>query len=188
MKREDTLEAKVLRTISVALEKLAREVEKGLREPCSVGCPGLGVFDAGFDPPDGWVHIERCDSCGTFEDDEEAAKSISSEVRQWCIDCEGWADECTEEDHSWHVAVPVKDAVKANLISVLMLIDDVAGNLTAAHESAQTLVRCLLSAGAYGTPSEELHWHALHVKSMIKNVVHALNMVRHEVRRAEEKG
>lgn len=98
---------------------------------CSPGCKGLDIFDADFDPPDGWVHIERCDECDVFPHDQAAAESISSTVRFICVDCD--PDNQTPmtdqeaKDH-WHdrfrVIVPTSDALEAGLHKLPMLSDN----------------------------------------------------------------
>lgn len=89
---------------------------------CSPGCRGLDIFDADFDPPDGWVHIERCDECDVFTHDQAAAESISNDVRFICVDCDPedqipmkeW--EAEEHEHQrFRVIVPADDALKAGL-------------------------------------------------------------------------
>jgi hypothetical protein len=56
--------------------------------PCSYGCPGVAVFESNFDPPPGFVHIERCDECDRFFGDFEAALSFTQEVYYYCVSCE----------------------------------------------------------------------------------------------------
>ena len=96
--------------------------------PCSPDCRGLGVFLADFDPPEGWVHVERCDHCGTYPDDLAAARTISRTAKYWCVQCEDFADRCLEirelglpsvprrHKHSWRVVVPEQDAKEAGLL------------------------------------------------------------------------
>ena len=62
-------------------------------QPCSPGCPGVAVFDANFEPPEGWVHIERCDDCNRFPHDQAAAESITGCVRFFCVDCDEEEDD-----------------------------------------------------------------------------------------------
>lgn len=52
-------------------------------EPCCPGCKGLAVFNVGDPAPDGWVEIERCDDCGLYETDDDAALAVSREARPW---------------------------------------------------------------------------------------------------------
>jgi hypothetical protein len=59
-----------------------------MKQPCSAGCPGVAVFDSNFDPPPGFVHIERCDECDRFYGDMEAARSFTDEVYLYCTHCE----------------------------------------------------------------------------------------------------
>lgn len=42
------------------------------------------VFDADFDPPLGFVHIERDDELAWFDDDEQAAANVSDDWRWYC--------------------------------------------------------------------------------------------------------
>jgi hypothetical protein len=42
-------------------------------EPCDPGCPGWGVFETGIRG----LEIERCDECGRFEWDDDAAHHVS---------------------------------------------------------------------------------------------------------------
>lgn len=56
--------------------------------PCSYGCPGVAVFDSNFEPPSGFVHIERCDECDRFSGDFAAALSFTQEVYYFCIHCD----------------------------------------------------------------------------------------------------
>jgi hypothetical protein len=92
---------------------------------CDPNCGGLDVFQADFCPPEGWVHIERCDECDVFPHDQAAAESISTNVRFVCIDCPEDGDDMmifTEEEANDHehnrfrVIVPVVDAKKAGLM------------------------------------------------------------------------
>lgn len=94
------------------LEKLQQE------DKCNPDCPGLGVFDANFEPPQGWVHIERCDECDRFKDDLEAALSISKKASYFCTTCSslGCDDVFGVSEHRWRVVVPFDDAEKAGLV------------------------------------------------------------------------
>lgn len=56
-------------------------------EPCAPGCPGWFVTDCDVPLPLGWVHVQRCDECGRFADDDAAARYVSRFVRY----CEGRA-------------------------------------------------------------------------------------------------
>lgn len=97
------------------LEKLQAEMK------CSPGCLGV-VPDAGFRAPQGWVSVQRCDECGGFNDDFEAALSISKKAVFFCSQCDNVDNfkvtdgphRCT--GHRWHVLVPFDDAEKAGLV------------------------------------------------------------------------
>jgi hypothetical protein len=57
----------------------------------------------GFDPPEGWSWVERCDSCNRYPDDESAAKHLNelghgTEYRYF--------DRDTLEDRSTHAECP----------------------------------------------------------------------------------
>jgi hypothetical protein len=85
--------------------------------PCSPGCLGIVVSDTDFDPPEGWVHLERCDECDVFEDDFEAAKSISPSAKSWCVDCAAFSSGCDKAGaHRWRVIASVQDAEHAGLL------------------------------------------------------------------------
>lgn len=52
------------------------------------GCDGSGVrapADPGvpFDPPRGYVFIERCDACNKYTNDASAALAVADDVRYW---------------------------------------------------------------------------------------------------------
>ena len=69
---------------------VAQAVNRKLWTPCSPGCPGVAVFDGNFVEPEGFVHIERCDACDRFPDDQTAAESLVAkkmDVLHICVDC-----------------------------------------------------------------------------------------------------
>lgn len=67
---------------------LEATLKKAKFEPCSPSCRGLDIFEiGGFEPPEGWVHIERCDECDLYESDQAAAESISDNVGFVCREC-----------------------------------------------------------------------------------------------------
>ena len=93
--------------------------------PCSPGCRGFGVFLADFEPPEGWVHVERCDHCDAYPDDLAAARTISRTATYWCVQCETFFRYCTDiHKHSWRVVVPKQDAEEAGLTRQRGAIED----------------------------------------------------------------
>jgi hypothetical protein len=57
---------------------LTRSKDKVMR--CDPECHGLAVFN-NFDPPSGWVEVQRCDECNTYTNDNAAALTISKRAK-----------------------------------------------------------------------------------------------------------
>ena len=55
-------------------------------------------FDADFDPPFGWVHIQRDDTLAWFDDDAQAAANISDDWRWYCPVTERMSPPCGVHD------------------------------------------------------------------------------------------
>lgn len=120
----DTIEPAEL---TVFEEELLKQLTEHLRDmedteivPCSPGCPGVAVFEADFEPPRGWVHIERCDDCGRFRNDESAAWSLTRTIMYICTECDEYAQRpLTEAEADRHnhdcmrVIIREEDACKA---------------------------------------------------------------------------
>jgi hypothetical protein len=102
---------------STYAEGLLQVVEYTRR--CDENCKGLHVALANFDPPEGWVCIERCDICTKFEDDFSAARSVTlntGAVNYYCTKCDDFAKACKYKTHTWRVIIRTEDAINAGLM------------------------------------------------------------------------
>jgi hypothetical protein len=139
MRANQTLidQAKFVEVMNKQEEEIDKfEKEEGTHEksPCSVGCRGFDVFKADFEPPKGWVHIERCDTCNTYPDDLAAARAISPSATYFCVECGAFSEKCCEDrqspsyktrgKHRWRAIVPIQDAQHAGLLGKMECEDE----------------------------------------------------------------
>lgn len=84
---------------------------------------GADVFDAGFDCPSGWVHVERDDEIALFPNDAVAARAVSeswhwynARTRELRLPTGLDAPDAPRVSGDWYPVVPEQDAKKAGLL------------------------------------------------------------------------